>query len=420
MSNANKTFTFESYDMLQRIFIDRNYSNSMMRFILKLNGKLDIEQFKKTVQLIIDIFPIISCKSYEYTVTSEWKFTEFSLEDFIEIIKGEIPREDELIMESFYKNIYYDYGPHIRFVVIQFPDHDSLLILINHMICDATDFKNLLYMFCDLYSHPENVSDYSPMGDRGLMQFFRSFSLKENIDILFSKDKPKPEKIHLDLKGDPNRPFLEKRTLTQDDFDKLKAYSKSKQVTLNDLFFTALMRTFYKIFKRTVVILCDINLRKFIPNEQTKGFTNMLNVINCDIGTELGDTFEETLNKVTQCLNREKKEISYNKGLYLTEIIKRFLPYRLCKYLIDKDYSPYPLEITNLGIIDKSKVHFKNVEASSVLLTGSTKYAPSFEMSVCTFNKVLSFCVSLYGTPSDQKIVSDVLDNYLEELKSFI
>jgi len=30
------------------------------------------------------------------------------------------------------------------------------------------------------------------------------------------------------------------------------------------------------------------------------------------------------------------------------------------------------------------------------------------------------YFMSVYGTPSDQKIVNDVLDNYLEELKSII
>ncbi|ORX49730.1 hypothetical protein BCR36DRAFT_404698 [Piromyces finnis] len=420
MGNKNKIFKFESFDMLQRIFIDRKYSNSIMRFIIKLKGKIDIEQFKKTVQLTINLFPLISCKASENIFTSKWIFYEFPIEDFIFVIEGKKGKEDEIIMENFKKNIDYDNGPQIRFVIVQYEDHDSLLISINHMICDATDFKNLLYMFCDLYSYPENVTDYSSMGDRGMAQFYRSLSLKKNFNILFSKDKPKYENIHLELEGDPSRLFLEKRTLTQEDFDKLKVYSKEKQVTLNDLFFTALMRTFYKKFNRTVIILCDINMRKYLQNKQTKGFTNMLTTIDCDIGSELGDTFEETLNKVAQCLNREKENIFCIKGLYITEIIKKLFPYRLCKSIIDSVYSPYPLEITNLGTIDKSKIHFKNIEASSVLLTGSTKYAPNFEMSICSFDKILSFCVNLYGTPSDQKIVGEVLDNFVQELKSVI
>lgn len=418
MTNVNKSFKFETFDMFQRIFIEEKYSNSTMRFIIKLKGKLDIEQFKKTIQTAIDVFPLISCKSFEYTFCSEWKFQEHPVEDFICIVEGKEGKEDEMIMDHFFKNLDFDNGPYMRFTIFQYADHDSLLILINHMLCDATDFKNFLYMFCDIYSHPENVSDYSPMGNRGLMQLFRSFSLKENFEILTHKDSPPQEKIAFEFEGDPNRPFLETRTLAQEDFDKLKAYSKAKQVTLNDLFFTAMMRTFYKKFNRTVNILCDINLRKYIPGGQTGGFTNMLTTIDCNIGEELGDTFEETLNKVSQRLKKEKENIYYTKGLYLTEIIKRIVPYRLCKRIINNDYSPSPLEITNLGIIDNTKVYFKNVEASSVLLMGSTKYAPGFELSISTYDKILSFCINFYGTPSDQKIISDTLDSFIKELTS--
>ena len=418
MTNVNKSFKFETFDMFQRIFIEEKYSNSTMRFIIKLKGKLDIEQFKKTIQTAIDVFPLISCKSFEYTFCSEWKFQEHPVEDFICIVEGKEGKEDEMIMDQFHKNLDIDNGFNMRFIVFQYPDHDSLLILINHMLCDATDFKNFLYMFCDIYTHPENVNDYSPMGDRGFMQLFRSLTFKENFEILTHKDDPPQEKIAFEFEGDCNRPFLEKRTLTQEDFDKLKAYSKAKQVTLNDIFFTALMRTFYKEFNRTVNILCDINLRKYIPGHKTAGFTNMITTIDCNIGEELGDTFEETLNKVSQRLTKEKDNIYYTKGLYLSEIVKRVVPYRLCKNLLNSSYSPSPLEMTNLGIIDKSKVFFRNVEASSVLLVGSAKYAPLFELSVCTFDKILSFCIDFYGTPSDQKIISDILDNFIRELTS--
>lgn len=414
-ANKLKKYSFESLDMLQRIFIDKKYSNSIMRFIIKLKGKIDIENFKSTIRLVIEIFPLLTCKSVENIFTSKWKYQEYSLDNFISVVESK--NEDETLMEYFFKNIDFDKGQNIRFDIVQGPEHDSILISINHMVCDATAFKEFLYMFCDIYSHPENAKNYSVKGDRGLKQLFKSFSLKQNINILFSKEKTL-EKIHLDLKGDPNRPFLETRTLTQDDFDKLKAYSKSKSVTLNDIFLTALMRTFYKSFNRTVVILCDINLRKYLKKGNPNSFSNILTTINCDIGEKLGDTFEETLVKVVQCMNKEKNNINCLKGLLLTELIMKFLPYRLGKYLIDKSYSPYPLEITNLGIIDKSKVYFNDVEASSVLLTGSTKYAPSFELSVCTFDKILSFCINFYGTESDQKIINDVLDTFIEELKS--
>jgi len=308
-NNKQKIFKYISSDVHQYMFLEQKISNIDIRFIIKLNGKLDIEHFKQTIQLSIEKFPLISCKFYEHFFTAEWKFQEYPIENFIVLEENESnseENENELLMKYYYESPDYKKGPQVRFAIIQSLEHDSICITINHMICDGVGFKEFLYMFCDLYTNPEHVSDYPEMGDRSHLQLFKNYSFKEKWNILTTNMVDPFTEVYLDLKGDLNRPFLEKRSLTQEDFIKLKEYSKAKGVTLNDLFFTAMMRTLYHIFNRTVGIVCDINLRRFLKDKKTEAITNMATAIECRIGDEIGDTFEETLNKVSQNINQQK------------------------------------------------------------------------------------------------------------------
>ncbi|ORX75490.1 hypothetical protein BCR32DRAFT_271869 [Anaeromyces robustus] len=422
-NNKQKIFKYEASDVQQNIHLENKNSNIAIRYIIKLNGKLDIDHFKQTVQLTIKKFPLLSCKFYEYFFSAEWKFQEYPIEDFVVVEENKNNNEEtenELLMKYYHKDLDHENGPQVRFAIIQSSDHDSLCITITHMICDGTDFKKFLYMFCDLYTNSEHFNDYSEVKDRSYMELFKNLSFKEKWDILTSTMITPAENIHLDLKGDPNRPFFEKRSLTQEDYFKLKEYSKAKGVTLNDLFFTAMMRTLYNILNKIVSIHCDINLRRFLKDNKPENITNMISALDCSIGDEIGDTFEETLNKVSQCLGKQKDDISCSKGFLLIEIAKRILPYRVVK-LILKTFMPYcSFDISNVGIIDKSKVLFKNVQPTSVILSGSTHNVPAFCLLTSTFDNIITFCINLYGTPEDQKLINNVLDNFIKELTSII
>ncbi|ORX75491.1 hypothetical protein BCR32DRAFT_271870 [Anaeromyces robustus] len=422
-NGKQKIFKYTTSDVHQGTFLEKKITNIVIRFIIKLNGKLDIERFKQTVQLTIEKFPIISCKFYEHFFSAEWKFQEYPIEDFVVIEENKNNNEEtenELLMKYYYKDLDYKNGPQVRFAIIQSSDHDSLCITINHMICDGVGFKEFLYMFCDLYTYPEHINNYPEIGDRSYMQLFKNLTLKEKWNIL-TTDMVNPFKeVHLDLKGDLNRPFVEIRSLTEEDYFKLKEYSKAKGVTLNDLFFTAMMRTLYNIFNRTVGIICDINLRKFLKDKKTECITNMSTALDCRVGDEIGDTFEETLNKVSKSLGKQKNDITCTKGDYLLEIFRQILPYRLVKFLLETFTPVCSFEMSNLGIIDKSKTLFKNVQPTSVIFSGSTVCAPIFEFSASTYDNIITFSVNLYGTPEDQKVINDVLDNYIKELTSII
>ncbi|ORX81431.1 hypothetical protein BCR32DRAFT_293285 [Anaeromyces robustus] len=374
-NNKQKIFKYEASDVQQNIHLENKNSNIAIRYIIKLN---------------------------------EWKFQEYPIEDFVVVEENKNDNEEtenELLMKYYHKDLDHENGPQVRFVIIQSFDHDSLCITITHMICDGTDFKKFLYMFCDLYTNPEHFNDYPEVKDRSYMEFFKNLSFKKKWDILTSNMITPAENIHLDLKGDPNRPFYEKRSLTQEDYFKLKEYSKAKGVTLNDLFFTAMMRTLYNILNKIVSIHCDIKLRRFLKDNKPENITNMISALDCSIGDEIG---------------KQKDDISCSKGFLLIEIAKKILPYRVVK-LILKTFMPYcSFDISNVGIIDKSKVLFKNVQPTSVILSGSTHNVPAFCLLTSTFDNIITFCINLYGTPEDQKLINNALDNFIKELTSII
>lgn len=214
-----KSFKFETFEIIQKIIFEKNLSDIIIKCIINILGKINVEQFKKAVQILIDKNPIISCYLCEGFFKAEWKFQKRSIEDFVEVFKCEDENNTEIINEYLYKKFNLKKGPLARFVIVQYPNYDVILITINHCVCDGTDFKELIYMLCEIYTSFENADKYPPIGigDRSLDQFFNAFTWKEKLKILTSKTKICRD-IHYKLENDRSRPFMVKKLLNKKNF----------------------------------------------------------------------------------------------------------------------------------------------------------------------------------------------------------
>jgi len=411
------TYKFETFEIIQNIIFEKIYSDTIIKCIIKLLGKIDTEQFKKAVQIVIDKNSIISCQLCEKFFTAKWKFQKRSIEDFVKIFKCEDENNDEIINEYLYKKFNLKEGPLARFIVVQYPKHDVVLITISHCACDGNDFKELIYMLCDVYSSSESADKYPPIEDRSLNQYFNSFSLKEKFGILTSKINTF-ENINFKLEGDATRPFMVKRNISQENFKKLKTYSKEKSVTVNDIILTGFYRAAHSVINKTINLSCAINLRNFIKSGKSKGLTNLVFNINFGIGKELGNTFEETLEKVSNRMTKEKTSPNFSKILYLLDILNKILPYRLLKFIISRNMDLLPINYSNIGIIDKSKIYFKEVKPFHAHMIGSAIYSPCNELSISTFDNIITLSFSNYGSPNDEKLYNEILEKTINEILS--
>jgi NRPS condensation-like uncharacterized protein len=183
---------------------------------------------------------------------------------------------------------------------------------------------------------------------------------------------------------------------------------------------TAFIRALSRLFGRPVAVPSSIDLRKYLPDHKAESICNLDTNLTCDIGKELGTSFEQTLGSVKLVMDREKANTACLKSLILLEKMFDIFPYATAKGILEKSFSNAPIAFTNIGILDRNRLSFGTPEVTEAYMTGSIKYSPYFQMAISTYDNQASLSVNLYGTASDRKKISDFLDDVILELQTIL
>jgi NRPS condensation-like uncharacterized protein len=312
-------------------------------------------------------------------------------------------------------------GPQVKINIVRDGISDTLCISMNHMLCDAAGFKDYLYLLSNIYTKlGENYSyrnDYV-CGSRSSVQMLKSFSANEKFDILFKKyDISKHDGgAVFELNGQKNNPFIITHTISRKRFLAIRTYAKKHNATVNDVMLTAFIRVVYDFLGRTVAVPCTVDLRKYMPDRSAAGICNLVSLLICDIGLDLGADFGSTLLKVKSVMDCEKNNLSCIKSMLLLEIAYKLFPYKIAKALISKKFKNPSISFTNIGILDKEKLYFSSSRIISSYMTGSIKYAPYFQLALSTFDNEVTFSVNFHGTQADKEKITLFLEKLDKEL----
>lgn len=402
---------------MQHLFKVKNINDHTLHFAATFLGKLDLERFRKAVNISATAFPLIRCRFKEDKRQSYWEDKGYTAEDMVELL--ETQNVNECLTKYICEEIDTFNGPQLKIKVIRYNKIDTLCVLINHMLCDAAGFKDYLYMLSDIYRNMESKTDYYrvAIGNRKIEQILKAFSVKDKLKILFVKnDMSTHDTARFELEGDLSSPLIEIRRINRESFCLLKAYAKKHGATVNDVMLTAYMRILFQLFGRTVMIPCTADLRKYLPNHRGYGICNLCTNLNCGIGAEIGVTFEQTLYKVKQVMDKQKSDIACGKSLILMEKVFDIFPYKIASGIVEKKFVNAPIAFTNIGIIDKNRLDFGKVEITEAYMTGSIKYSPYFQLAVSTFDDQATLSINLYATHSDKNKISIFLDKFVNEL----
>jgi NRPS condensation-like uncharacterized protein len=223
------------------------------------------------------------------------------------------------------------------------------------------------------------------------------------------------------LSGDTDAlPFILTYKLPRSRFHVLKDYSKKRHVTINDIILAAYFRALYRVLGRhqdkSLAIPCAIDLRRFLPEGKAGAICNLTATIICDIGADVGDSFDATVVKVKRDMDEKKNNFSGLGGLAMLGVLIKLLPYEIAKKLFrDKFINPL-IFLTNIGVIDRGRLVFDNLQVSDAFVTGSIKYPPYFQLALTSFNESITFSVAIYGSDNDREQVRNFFSMMNDEL----
>lgn len=422
MSTSCVTYHAEACDILQHLFRKKRINDRTIHFAATFLEHLDLECLKKSVDLSADAFPLIRCGFQETNGRPCWKDRDYTSDHMVKLI------ETKDVNSSMWEFLRMDAdeinGPQLKIGIIRSDQADTLCVTINHMICDAAGCKDYLYWLSSIYTKMGKDPDYRPeplTGKRNLGQIMKTFSWAERLRIFSgSNDMKKHDAARFDFEGDLNNPFIEMRTVPREKFRRLKEDAKALGATINDTVLTAYIRSLNQYFGHSIALPCSVDLRKYLPGRKAGSICNLVTNLNCDIGPDIGASFDATLKKVKLEMSRQKADIRCMKSIWLMETGFGILPYRTMEKAIDWAFANPPIALTNLGILDKEKLRFGEHKMTDTFMTGSIKYIPYFQIAVSTFDDMMTLSVNLYGTQTDRKKISHFLDGMISELYAAI
>jgi len=313
--------------------------------------------------------------------------------------------------------------PQLKIAIFRKNDRDTLCVLINHMLCDAAGFKDFLAHLSSTYTHLCADPHFRPtsiMGRRDMGQLMETYSRVERRRMMSYKADKKAQDYgtNFTFEGDLENPFIAIKTISKELFVPIKAYAKAHHATINDVVVTAYIRAFYACSGTVLSLPCTMDLRKLLPERKSSSITNLVTNVTCDIGLELGHTFEETLLKVKQSMDKAKINPAFVGPVAMLNFAHRHLPHQIAKNLIGKTFSNPVIAFTNIGILDPAHLTFGDTPMLSAFMTGSIKYIPYFQLALSTFREEMTFSVNLRGTQKDYDKIERFLTAFDQELIS--
>lgn len=420
--------TAQPFDSMQYMY--NSVQMPLIRCYIQFYEKLDVDRLKQAISSMISQYPILNCK-FEYK-KRRWVGYSFHLDDYLSIISetNNAGNEDQTI---FTLNLESD--PPFKVFLNRYESSDSLCIVVSHILCDGRGFIELLYLLAKLYSTPILKQDKFLFGQLiprcSFDQITQQISFKEKVQILKNKSEfsAKDTQKAIPLTGNAIEPFLVVRTLDQETYLAVRSYAKKHNASVNDVILAVYMRVLHKQFGWSDITLpCPVDLRRFSKHvkEPDKDISIEHNICNltgnyfCHATITKDTTLEEIIRTVSSQMIAQKTSNHCLKGPIQFHLLYRFLPKGILRRIFF-GASPIPVtSYTNLGLIEKEKLHFSESEIEDAYIVTATKQPPYFQISVSIFDDKCTFTSCLYADYEDQIIVKNLMDSLVSELNKCI
>jgi NRPS condensation-like uncharacterized protein len=368
----------------------------------------------------MDGFPLIGCVFD--AARRVWRRQPFTADD---IVRAENAGDlwEDVARARLLSPIDHEREPQLKVFLIRGQERDALCVLVNHMICDGSGFKEYLYLLSDLYTKCEEDPGYAERpnlpGPRDFRQLLQNLSLKAKLKILLSASEPQgqDQSMVLNVSGHAQAPMIVAADLEAEVFGAIRRYARERRASVNDMLLTAYARAIHRATGcGDIAIPCPVDLRQYKREGQDCGICNLTGSYWCRVTVRPGESFDDTLQKVSAWMRERKQSDACLKGPMLYHMLFYALPFGLVRKLFEKG-SPVPVtSYTNLGELDAEKFRFGKCAIGEAFIATAIKRAPYFQLSVSTYGGRCTLTSSFYGSDEDKKTVSDLLDGLVRDI----
>ena len=415
----------EIFDEFQYVYESTGFSDHQIHCKVDFENKVDAELMKKVAHLLIKAVPILSRTYKDRGGKSYWEEAKSTNYSDLFTVTDNKAEFDEFTVSRTAEAV----GPQIKFCLLQ-DETDALSVVINHMVSDAGGFKQCMYLFAELYSklivNPDYTPDFVIDGYRGFKGVFHELSYIDRIKLFLfgSKDNNQKSVCEFPLSSSEEQtPFIASHEIAPDIFQNTQSYCKSYGVTVNDVVLTAYFRALAELLEmkgRELAVPIMIDMRRYLKDKSFRALTNLSSTTIVRITVSPNEDFGETLRKVNAVM-KEKKANHLGLNTFIKLDTGFGIPLINAYKIMGKTLKHPKMCMTNIGVIDSSKLVFANSPIENAVMFASIKYRPHFQLSVTSFNDKMTLGAGLYGTEQDRVNFEKfyvLLDKEMEDLSS--
>ena len=388
----------------------------------------DPDRLARALRLSFDAEPVVGCSFRTDERRAYWQRMQDL--DSTTLLIQEGVSDPDATMRLFQAAEVPDEGPQAAMALFRSPQQDVLGIKVSHVLADGQAAKQYAYLLADIYTRLGVDPTFTPRPNlrerpsgRDVWANLTSEQRREakKAKSWASPTWPAPrtadDGAHLTYRWTTLRPGL---------FHALKSYGADRGCTVNDMMLTAVLRAcISRLDPPTGVplsLMYTADLRRYLPDAATLPISNLSISGSLDIERVSDESFEETLRRVHERMQRWAEMCHGAAPLASAERIAR-LGYRLTERLLglafraggasDKTYPWF----TNIGIIDDTKLRFDGVAPDSGFMFGPGAVGVSIVPVVSTYRDALTVCMGYGDSDENTQFIEGLLGSISGEIE---
>ncbi|MGG0255918.1 condensation domain-containing protein [Bacillus toyonensis] len=328
-------------------------------------------------------------------------------------------------------------GPMVQTILLRGTTTDMLVVKLSHLCSDGAGVKEYINLLGAIYTHlslggsKDQIIKEFGEGNESFRDQSHVFKYVGISDVKSAYRPNQEQQASLwSFPSQPNKnksPKMSVGRLSREQTLCLTKWTKAQQATLNDVIMTAYFRALshFTVYAepRTAekMIGLTIDLRRYLPNYTTGAICNLSGMEMPVIKMEDGESFNQTLVRVKQSMDKIKGQ---NPGLSSAAGMEILAGMKLStvKEMYNQQYEQavqmgmaLPL-MTNFGVIADEPIQFGEIQAEDGYMTSPIMYAPFFSMGASTYNGRLTFTIGYHAPDTSKEKVDKFLECVINQL----
>lgn len=328
-------------------------------------------------------------------------------------------------------------GPMVQTILLRGTTTDMLVVKLSHLCSDGAGVKEYINLLGAIYTHlslggsKDQIIKEFGEGNESFRDQSHVFKYAGISDVKSAYRPNQEQQASLwSFPSQPNKnksPKMSVGRLSREQTLCLTKWTKAQQATLNDVIMTAYFRALshFTVYAEPCtaekMIGLTIDLRRYLPNYTTGAICNLSGMEMPVIKMEDGESFNQTLVRVKQSMDKIKGQ---NPGLSSAAGMEILAGMKLStvKEMYNQQYEQavqmgmaLPL-MTNFGVIADEPIQFGEIQAEDGYMTSPIMYAPFFSMGASTYNGRLTFTIGYHAPDTSKEKVDKFLECVINQL----